>query len=214
MKAIDHLLSNDSAFPLICAWIAEATNQCTVLQPADNRVEVLVQTQVSNRSPMGALAYGTGGVLVDHGWLRILGSGHRQLNRSLPSWNEGRADGYYLIADDAAGGFFALNGGALGAELGGVYYWPPDSLEWESMDLSYSEFLCWCLSGDLESFYKGVRWNAWLADTADASADQCMSFYPPLWTAEGSAERSFRGLIPLHEAFAVKQECLRQMGGD
>lgn len=35
----------------------------------------LVKTQVTTRSVMGAVVYETGGILIDRGWLRILGSG-------------------------------------------------------------------------------------------------------------------------------------------
>ncbi|MER7957755.1 DUF2625 family protein [Streptomyces sp. NPDC096030] len=35
----------------------------------------LLQMQVSARSVLGALALGTGGVLVDNGWLRVFGGG-------------------------------------------------------------------------------------------------------------------------------------------
>jgi hypothetical protein len=213
MKTVEELLSADSAFPLIRSWMAEAKHQCVVLEPADDRCDALLHTQVSTSSPMGALVYETGGVLVDHGWLRVLGSGHRLLARSLPCWNEGGADGFYLIADDAAGGFFALNGGAFSEAVGWVHYWPPDSLEWEATDFSYSAFLQWCLSGALDSFYGHLRCSTWRADVAVAAADQCMTFYPPLWSVEGSAEDSYRGLITVHEAFDVKQACLRQLDG-
>jgi len=70
---------------------------------------------------MGAVVYETGGILIDDGWLQILGSGSAKLPRGLGSWNLGRTQSepaapapYYLIADDAAGGYFAINGGRMG----------------------------------------------------------------------------------------------------
>src|SRR5438105_2390913 len=81
------------------------------------------------------------GLFLDSGWLRVLGAGgHPRFCRSLPAWNEGRSEGFYLIADDAVGGSFALNGGALGADRGKVYYYAPDALRWEACDFGYSEF--------------------------------------------------------------------------
>lgn len=74
---------------------------------------------------MGAIVYETGGLLIDHGWLRILGSGHARLPRSIASWNQGRTifgdvdpPGYLLVADDVVGGLFAINGGQLGPKRG------------------------------------------------------------------------------------------------
>jgi len=40
-----------------------------------------------------------------------------------------------LIGDDSAGGFFAINGGALGNDPGKVYYLSPDNLKWEPMEM-------------------------------------------------------------------------------
>jgi hypothetical protein len=77
-----------------------------------DRCEALIVTQVTTRSPMGAVVYETGGLLIDHGWIRVLGSGHPRLPQSLPDWNQGRTRraneeilGFYLIADDVLGAF-------------------------------------------------------------------------------------------------------------
>lgn len=90
-----------------------------------NREKVLLDLQVTTHSTLGPVAYETGGVLIDDGWLRLLGSGHSDLQRTLSDWNANRSDGYLLIGDDVVGGFFAINGGALGSNVGFVYYWPP-----------------------------------------------------------------------------------------
>ena len=56
-------------------WVAEATNPVEVLPPPEGaiREKALVDSQVTTRSSMGAIIYETGGILVDHGWLRFLG---------------------------------------------------------------------------------------------------------------------------------------------
>jgi hypothetical protein len=79
---------DEPAWPLIQSWLREATNAVEGLTPsAPARSEALVATQVTTRSPMGAVIYETCGLLVVHGWLRLLGSGHSHLPRSLPEWN-------------------------------------------------------------------------------------------------------------------------------
>jgi hypothetical protein len=57
--------------------------------PADPKKgeQALLAIQVTTRSPMGAIAYGSGGLLVDHGWIRVLGGGHARLPRDIGSWN-------------------------------------------------------------------------------------------------------------------------------
>jgi len=143
MRNLNELIDiRDPGIEKIREWMREAINDCVLLPPSEHRGEVLLQTQVTTRSTMGAIAYETGGVLVDGGWLRFPGSGHPNISRTLPDWNKSRSNGYYLVADDAAGGFFAINGGALGTDVKNMYYWAPDSLEWRPMNIGFTDFLC------------------------------------------------------------------------
>jgi hypothetical protein len=169
---------------------------------------------------MGAIVHQTGGLLVDHGWLRILGSGSSRLPRSLPGWNEGKGSPaeeapapFLLVADDVLGGFFAVDGGGLTGALGKVHYFAPDSLNWEDLDSSYSEFVAFALSGDLEGFYEDTRWPSWRNEVADLPGDLAFSIYPFLW-AEGPplAERSRRA-VPIAELWHLQQDIRRQMSG-
>jgi hypothetical protein len=127
MRALEDLINVDEpALPLIHEWIAKAVRPVELLPPSPARDDALLQTQVTTRSPLGTIVYETGGILIDLGWLRVLGSGHDRLTRTLPGWNEGRCDGFYLVAGDAVGGFFAINGGALGPAFKDIYYFAPD----------------------------------------------------------------------------------------
>jgi len=213
MKTLEDLLNQDEpGITLIREWVEAAENDCKLLPPSDKREQVLLDVQVTTRSTMGAIAYETGGVLIDHGWLRFPGSGHPQLPRTLPDWNRGRSDGLYLIADDAVGGFFAINGGALGNNIQNVYYWPPDSLDWESLKMGYTDFFSWSLTSQLADFYADLRWPSWTNDVAELPGDCCFNFFPFLWTKEGSVEGSDRRPVPIHEAFDLKVDLLRQIG--
>lgn len=107
MRPLNELISSDdSAWPLVREWIDKASVNVEVL-PADPKWadESLLATQVTTRSPMGAIVHNTAGIFIDHGWLRVLGAGgHERFQRSLPGWNANRSSGFYLIADDAIGG--------------------------------------------------------------------------------------------------------------
>jgi len=211
-KTLDELVNRDEpAINLIHDWVESAENRCEILPPSDANEEVLLEIQVTTRSPLGALAYETGGVLVDHGWIRFLGSGHPKLKRTLPVWNRRRMDGLYLVADDVVGGFFAINGGALGEDLNNIYYWPPDRLEWEPLEIGFTELFCWSLTSKLSDFYRELRWPDWKSDLATLSGDFCFSFYPFLWTKEGSIAGSDRRPVPVAEAFDLKVDFVRQL---
>src|SRR5262249_6510792 len=116
-----------------------------------------------------------------------------------------------LFADDAVGGFFALDGGAFGPDVGQVWYWPPDDLSWMSLEVGFTEFLQWSLSKELRRFYRDLRWRGWRRDMPGLSGDRCYSFYPFLWTKEGSIARSHRAQVPAAEAFDLKVDVMRQI---
>ena len=67
-RSIEELLTTEEpAWPMVQQWIQAAHNSVEVL-PADEAAgrEALLEAQVTLRSPMGAVVYHTGGILVDH----------------------------------------------------------------------------------------------------------------------------------------------------
>ena len=89
MRSVEELINREEpAIQLVREWIAEATNQVDLL-PCEKALgeSTLLALQATTRSPMGAVAYETGGLLVDRGWLRILGAGCSRLPRGLADWN-------------------------------------------------------------------------------------------------------------------------------
>lgn len=224
MRTTDELINNqEPGWNLVRQWIDSAANPVEVL-PADSMqaFQMLYNIQVTTRSPMGAIVYSSGGLLIDGGWIRVLGSGCEVLNRSLPEWNRGKAfeeygqaPGFLLIADDAVGGFFLLNGGGLGSDLGQVYYFAPESLLMEPLGVNYSEFLQFCFSGDLNNFYKGFRWEGWQQDLKHLTTDEVFGFYPFLWTKEGAdISKCERKPIPVAEQYLNMIEFRKQLGLD
>ena len=194
VRPVEELINTtEPAWPVVLDWIKHATNKVEILQRDSVRAtDALYFVQVTTHSPMGAILYETGGLLIDNGWIRVLGSGSPRLNRSMPDWNNGKTfreygehTPFYLVADDVLGGFFAINGGGLGTDVGKMYYLSPDTLTWQAMNYTYSEFLNFCFTGRIDKFYEGFRWQGWEKDLAALSGESAYSFMPPLWTKEG-----------------------------
>lgn len=203
------------AINLLRQLAMDAEVPCDLLPPGPERENALLYLQVTTHSTLGALAYDTGGILVDDGWLRWLGSGNERLPRTINGWNSTRTDGaFYLVGDDAAGGFFALNGGAFGEDLGSMYYWSPDDLEWEPLHAGFTDIVAAFFTNYLNDFYKALRWSTWRDDLRNCSTDRCFFFFPFLWTKEGSLEGSHRSTVPMTEAWDVKVDIVRQLMGD
>jgi Protein of unknown function DUF2625 len=221
MKQIDELINEmEPGWTLVLEWINSAKNKVEIL-PCDTvkAKDALYKMQVTTRSPMGAIIYSTGGLLIDNGWIRILGSGNTKLQRTLPDWNMGKTINEYgempsflLVADDAVGGFFAINGGELGKDLGKVYYLAPDNLNWEPLELTYTQFLLFCFNHDLNKYYEGLRWKSWKKDVATLDGNKVYNFYPFLWTKEGkNIDKNSRKQIPVEEQYSFNIDMKKQL---
>jgi hypothetical protein len=215
MKTFKELVDVESSWQVVKDLMANATNNFEILPKNDKMAEkALVELQQSTASLMGAVTYETGGILIDNGWLRVLGSGHEKLTRTIANWNLGRSyenpedtPGFLMIADDVLGGIFAVNGTELGDDVGNLYYLAPDTLEWEPLEVSYHDFLSFCFTGQIKDFYENYRWNGWEEETKKVSGDEALLIMPPLW-AEGPddiGERD-RQAIPMDEAFEFLME--------
>lgn len=213
-RSLQELLAvPDPAWPMVTGWIGAAQVPVEVL-PVDEerRGQALLESQVTVSSPMGAVIYNTGGILINCGWLRILGSGHAKFRRTLPGWNHDCAGAFerkppklLLVADDVVGGFFALNGGEFQGALGAVFYFAPDTLRWKAMSgMTYSQFLIWSVSSAIKQFYLNMYWNGWESEVSTLSGDETLSIYPFPFTAEGkNIAVCARRPCPVSEIFSL-----------
>jgi Protein of unknown function DUF2625 len=218
-RSLKALLGVDGpAWPLVQSWIAKARHPVEVL-PASPQTgdESLAAAQVTVRSPLGAVLHETGGLLIDHGWLRILGCGHPKLQRSAPAWNAARTSrqsGYWLVGDDALGGAYAVDSGGLGPGDGKVHYFAPDALQWEPTAFGFGDFLRWSLTGDLADYYEELRWDGWREEVAATHGDEGMFVMPPLILSGPPVKERLRRTIPIAELFDLHLDLARQLDAE
>ncbi len=178
------------------AWndISETIAQTPIpvmVLPTETGGETLYSLQVTIGSALGALAYNCGGILIDHGWVRLLGGGTSGLP-SLATINNlndpakvTAPPAYLVIGFDVLGGCFAIDGGGLGIAPGEVCYFAPDTLGWEPLSLGHGAFVQAFLSGATTKFYDSFRWPGWEEEVAQLQPDQGLSLFPPPSTREG-----------------------------
>jgi len=210
VRSYRELLSSEPAWPDLEAAI-RASGRATVLPRDDDAARACLEAlQVTTRSTLGAIAHETGGVLVDHGWLRMFGCGHPRLRRALVAWNaelEVPVSELLFVADDVVGGAFAINAGLLEGTPGNVFYFSPDTLAWEDTELGHTDFVQWALDGDLAQYYENLRWPGWEADVAALDGDHAFHLHPPPWTAEGAdVSKVSRRAVPALEVWRLQQE--------
>lgn len=183
----------DSAWPDVEALLAAAAGRVTVLPVSDRHGEdALVGLQMTVSSPMGALTRHCGGLLVDDGWVRVLAGGCPAVAlSSLPGANRmvdglpTLVPGALVVAYDALGGVFAVNGGALPGDPGEVCYFGPDTRGWSPLGDRYGTWLEGLATADLDAFFAALRWPGWRGEVAPLRADRGVHLHPPPWTVEG-----------------------------
>lgn len=115
------------------------------------------------------------------------------------------------MADDVLGGFFAINGGALGSDQGNMYYLAPETLEWEALEMGFTAFVEWAFTSQLRQFYGRQPGDADGFDELPLSGELCLNFYPFLWTQEGSLKTSSRRAIPVEEQWALNLDLKQKL---
>jgi hypothetical protein len=188
----------------------------------------LMQLHVTASSPLGAIALNSGGILLYDGWLRIFG-GSPCDEVHLPSIGQINAFPVYvdrnwtpteglIVAHDVLGGAFFLNGlrpaaGRPGVP-GEVIYFDPQTLNWTRLRMSHSEWLAWCVSGDLPHFYGGLLWPRWREDVMGLRADQGIALRPSLRSDDARAGGSdvARTVAPMAEILRRQFDAARRSG--
>ena len=180
-------------------------------------LQALEALQVTARSTLGALALNCGGITADHGWFRLLGGGSDGLPdlaiaNGLGDPSESKAPPFLLVAVDAIGGRFAVDGGGLGVRPGEVCYFGPDTLQWEGMGGGHSAFVESVLTGEMGKTFAPLRWSTWAHDVERLRLDQGFSAYPPPFTEEGQdLENVSRRPVPLGQLLAYYEDAALQL---
>jgi hypothetical protein len=210
----------ESAWPAIKEAIETAPSFVTVLPITREQAErSLVRLQVTTRSVLGALAFETGGLLVDGGWLRILGGGWTVLpdvataNGMVDSPPPRTIPGALLMALDVVGGRFAVNDTAFDGRQGEVHYFAPDSLRWEPLGLGHGEFVLWSMSLAPATFYESLRWPGWEEEVGRLQLDEGLLLNPPPFV-EGAHDLSTvtRTVVPWDALPPLYDEAARELG--
>jgi hypothetical protein len=199
VRSYSDLTHAPSVWPEVSAWANEAETHVTVLPRDERGATELAHLQMPTSTFLGAVVLESAGILVDHCWLRILGSGANHLPSSLAHWNgllpgtSPVVPGALLVAWDVLGGLFALNDTALPGAKGSLHYFGPHTLEWLDTGMAYGGFLRWAFAGSIGQFSEGLRWAGWEEEVSRCRADHGLLAYPFPWSG-----RRTSSAVPSH----------------
>ena len=157
--------------------------------------------KIESNTFLGTILYKTGGITFDN-WVRVLGAGERDIiycNELL------KISDMFIVAEDILGGLFAISNDNY------IWYFAPDSLEWENLEILYSQFIQWLIDGDVEKFYEIFRWDNWRNDIKSIALSDGIAFYPFLWAKCDSISERSRKIIPLDEIVKLQFEFRKQL---
>lgn len=216
MRSLEELVDpSDSGWIHVLDLLTGAVLPTEVLAAGDAAAgTTLFNLQVTTRSPMGGIAYHAGAIQVAARWITVLGSAdwaHAAWNGLATNPPEFQRRGFLIVAFDALGGVFAVDGGGLGTAPGKISYFGPRELAWLPLNLGYTDFLRWAASAKLDQFYDGERWDGWQSELLPVPPDHAISFYPPLWAAGPAPAGRSRRPVPALELFTFHVDTAKQL---
>lgn len=133
----------------------------------------------------------SGGIVIDN-WIRLYGCGELNVVEKNKLYNFNQAMDI-LVAEDVLGGLFGLKDDF-------IYYFAPDTNEWECLEIYYTQFVSWLINNpdDVNKFYEYFRWETWKNDCSKIQLNEGYSFYPLLQAGCDMNQRS-RKIISIDE---------------
>lgn len=132
-----------------------------------------------------------GGIIVDN-WIRLYGCGELNVIEKNEKYNNSNSVDI-LIGEDILGGLFGLKDGY-------VYYFAPDTNEWENLEVYYTQFIDWLVNKPIavNQFYELFRWKTWKEDCKNLKLSEGYHFYP-LLQSNYDIEKRDRKIISIDE---------------
>lgn len=114
---------------------------------------------IPNDSILASVVINCSGIYIDN-WIRILGQGNEKRN-GVSHYNTSVDDsclyGMFIVANDVVGGIYAINISRYEYEKNMIWYFAPDTLEWENLSMKYLNFITWAAQGNVSDFYASMR---------------------------------------------------------
>lgn len=183
-----------------------------ILNESDNKIKIdkldeynaciLNKMGIDEYSALGQVVANTYGITVN-GYIRILGSGNGVTSYNIMDYNielEKYFDsGKLIVANDIFGGLFAINTENQNYNSGDIWYFAPDTLEWENLEITYIELLEFVSSDDINLFYENFKWNQFEKYIQEINYNQGILIYPFLWSKECNIEKADKKIVPFSE---------------
>ncbi|MCR5743890.1 MAG: DUF2625 domain-containing protein [Lachnospiraceae bacterium] len=203
-------MKNNELWEEIEKMFSQSKRDVRIIEGTENvGLGVITYIGLNDDTSIGAVIRNTKGIIVDN-TVRILGQGDKEIDGMdvVNEIEDGRMliDGKLIVATDIVGGAYAMNITDMGSVIGSIWYFAPDTLKWEALGIKYSEFLYWTALGNMDDFYKSLRWRDWKQMAAGLTFNQAYMFYPFLWSKECDRDSAKKSVVPYKEILGINLE--------
>ena len=144
------------------------------------------------------------------GYIYILGNQNNSYSSINEQFNTICEYDLQLIAYDIWGGLFAVKQD-VPMENDLVYYFAPDTLEWENMNVNYEGFINWISNGEIDKYYETFVFENIKNYVKQLKINECILVYPYLWANECNIETASKKIVSLIEMININFEYARQL---
>ena len=174
--------------------------------------DVIERLGIVEQSVLGQILINLDSIGVNN-YLRVLGgneeSGIVSFNSKMKKYYHGNK---LIVAYDVWGGIFAIGNGDFGEDIRSMWYYAPDSLQWECLEINYAEFIAWACSKSIMEFYKSFLCDSIDVLIKEAQKEEAILVYPFLWSKECDIETANKKIVPIEEVVALNVEYEKKIG--
>lgn len=148
--------------------------------------------------------------IIVNGCLKILGSDEKfGMNWANSIYNKDYNSDSLLVAYDIFGGLFIIKDYKAGNEE--MWYFGPDTMTWESLEVTYPDFIRWVCTDDFSLFYLDFPTKYLKYNPVQMEEDNVLLIYPYLWSKEYKQGNPIINVVPFRELFELNQDIYRQL---
>ena len=177
----NNVFLQEKKFSIFKSARAESTYDCAVLNEIVYHVEKLTV----------------------NGYLRVCGANIYEVNKLVKECHPGNK---IVIATDVFGGIFAISNGDFEGNEICIWYYAPDTLQWENLNIDYEHFLQWIFTKEFGQFYESFCWAGIEDSVNQIDETQAVLIYPFLWAEECDVNTANKRIVTFSELLKINAD--------
>lgn len=198
----------------ISEMLNKSPNKICIYEKTEYDNDILSKMGVDQNSVLGQIVANAYGIVVDN-IVRVYANGDDKVTHNICHCNleldKSFGNKKLFVADDVFGGLFAMNNGAFEGSQGKIWYFAPDTLGWNNLEITYPEFITWISSSSFSDFYCAFKWNDFQSNICDIKFNQGLLIYPFLWSKECIIEYADKKIVPFSELISLNLESKKKL---